>query len=44
MARDGGLTRGTLELWLGLASVTRVSVHIVECTEGPDRLSSLVMS
>ena len=35
-------TRGTLELWLGLASVASVSVHVVACTAGPNRLPFLV--
>jgi len=43
MARDGG-TRRTLELWLGLASVAGVSVHVVACTDGPVRLPSSVLS
>ena len=34
MARDGGWTQGTLELWLGLASVSGVSVHVAACMDG----------
>ena len=34
MARDGGWTRGTLELWLQLASVAGVSVLVVASTDG----------
>jgi len=38
----GRWTRGTLELWLGLASVAGVSVRVVGRTAGLDRLPSLV--
>ncbi|QCD93380.1 hypothetical protein DEO72_LG5g1455 [Vigna unguiculata] len=34
MARDSGGTRGTFELWLGLASVAGVSVLVVASTDG----------
>jgi len=34
MARDGGWTQRTLELWLGLASVAGVSVLVVASTDG----------
>ena len=34
MAQDDGWTRGTLELWLGLASVAGVSVLVVASTDG----------
>jgi len=34
VARDGGWTRGTLELWLELASVAGVSVLVVASTDG----------
>ena len=34
VARDGGWTRGTLELWLGLASVADVTVLVVASTDG----------
>jgi len=34
VARDGRWTRGTLELWLGLASVAGVSVLVVASTDG----------
>jgi len=31
---DGGLTRAFLELWVGLTSVTDVSMRVVARTEG----------
>ena len=34
VARDGGWTRGTLELWLRLARVIGVSVLVVARTDG----------
>jgi len=34
VAWDGGWTRRTLELWLGLASVVGVSVLVVASTDG----------
>jgi len=34
VARDGGSTRETLELWLELASVAGVSVLVVARTDG----------
>jgi len=36
------MKRGTLELWLGLASVAGVNVRVVARTTGLDRLPSLV--
>ena len=41
VARDGGWTRGTLELWLGLASFASVSVLVVASTDGSKYISLL---
>jgi len=43
MVRDGGWTQGTLELWLGLASVASVSVRVVARTDGSRYIAHLSM-
>jgi len=41
VARDGGWTRVTLELWLGLASVAGVSVLVVASRDGSSSIARL---